>query len=182
MGRRIDNSDRGALISVESVRRIAKAIAKVENGDRRIPAPPIRTAYEDETGVKIGRTAAAWPKGEVAELELIYQGDCEVEGGSGSGGNLLEAHNVVFDVASGVRVVVALAENGCWYLVQAESCDTDGSGSGCECPAIGGQDLTTLDNYDASKVQLLGHDMGCLRWFNVTECEEGSGSGEGSGS
>jgi hypothetical protein len=175
VGRRLDNSDRGALISVEAARRIAEVVRKVEGGDRNIPPPAIRTAYDEGDPVRIGKTTSAWAKGETAELDLIYETDCETEGGSGSGGETLTAHNLSHDVASDTKVIVALAGNGCWYLVEAAGCGDDGSGSGCECVSIGGQDLTTLEGYDDTKTQILGHEAGCLKWFDTTECDAGSG-------
>lgn len=166
---RLDGSDRGALVSVDSVRRLARALQKYEQGDRDIPGRKLRTAF-DESGsaVRIGRTVAEWTKGTTQEIELIYETSCDSEG---SGGDTLEAHNKSYDIAAGVVVIVAEAVNGCWYLVEAEACPDDGSGSGdCGCVAIGGQDLTQLPGYDQSKTQVLSHQSGCLKWLDTTEC------------
>lgn len=170
---RIDGSQRGALVSIESARRIARAVQAYEQGKRDDVAPRLKRAF-DEGGdpVKIGRTTEKWQKGSTTSLELIYEDDCEDDGSSGSsGGDLLEAHNLSFDVNEDVRCVVALAGNGCWYLVAAESCPDDGSGSDCGCPAIGGQDLTTIEDYDPGKSQVLTHDNECLKWRRIVREE-----------
>lgn len=172
MTKRADGSDRGVLATVEAWRRVARVLNHVDNAKRGVPAPPIRTAYDeggDADAIRIGRTVAAWPKDTTAELDLIYAGSCEDEG-SGSGGLTIEAINISYDVAEDVRCLVARASNGCWYLVSAES---PGSGSGCQPPAIGGEDLTTIPGYDGTKTQILGHESGCLAWIDTTECEGG---------
>lgn len=36
---------------------------------------------------------------------------------------------------------------------------------------VGGVDFATLPNYNATAIQLLGHDSGsCLKWFDITQC------------
>jgi hypothetical protein len=172
---RLDGSQRGVLITEESARRIARAVQRIANVKRDQPGRKFRVGYDDDGGqVQIGKTTEKWAKGTTTELELILENSCD-EGseGSGSGGNTLEAHNLAYDVGEGVRCIVAEATNGCWYLVEAESCPDDGSGSGdCDCVAIGGQDLTELPGYDAAKTQILAHEEGCLKWLDTTECED----------
>jgi hypothetical protein len=164
---------RGVLITEESARRIARAVQKINNAKRDSPGIKFRVGYDDGSGqVQIGKTTEKWAKGTTTELELIMENSCDEEG-SGSGGNTLEAHNLAYDVAEGSRCIVAEATNGCWYLVEAEACPDDGSGSGdCECVAIGGQDLTELPGYDETKTQILAHEEGCLKWLDTTECED----------
>lgn len=170
---RIDGSDRGALVSVDSLRRLARALQRHEQGNRDIPGVKLRTAFDDGSSpVRLGRTTAAWSKGTTQEIELIYKNSPDAEG---SGGDTLEAHNQTMDVAEDRIVIVAEATNGAWYLVEAESGCAEGSGSGeCECVEIGGHDLTTLPDYDDTKTQVLGHEFGCLKWIDTTECEAGS--------
>jgi hypothetical protein len=163
---------RGVLITEDAARRIARAVQRINNANRDSPGVKLRTAFDDGNQVQIGKTTEKWAKGTSTELELILEDSCDEEG-SGSGGQTLEAYNLSYDVGEGVRCIVAEATNGCWYLVEAESCDDEGLG-GCECPAIGGQDLTQLPGYDASKTQILAHEEGCLKWLDTTECEEGS--------
>lgn len=167
---RIDGSQRGALVSIESARRIARAVQAYEQGKRDDVAPKLKRAF-DEGGdpVKIGKTTEKWDKGTTTDLEIYYEDDCDDPGSSGS--ETLEVYNFAYDVNEGVRCIVALATNGCWYLVSAESCPSLESALP-NCPAIGGQDLTTVGDYDATKVQMLGHDLGSLKWFDVYTCAE----------
>jgi hypothetical protein len=164
---------RGVLITEDAARRIARAVQRINNANRDSPGVKLRTAYDDGGGqVQIGRTTEKWDKDTSTELELILEDSCDEEG-SGSGGQTLEAYNLAYDVGEGVRCIVAEATNGCWYLVEAEACPDDGSGSGdCDCVAIGGQDLTELPGYDDTKTQILAHEQGCLRWLDTTECED----------
>ena len=163
MPRRMDNSDRGVLITGEAARRLQKVINQTSDNARDIKAPKLRTALDDGQGIQIGRTVGAWAKGTTQELQIIYENDCEEEGEP----TTLEAWNLSFPVADGVRVKIAQAVNGCWYLVQAESCEA----SEC-CPSIGGQDLKQVNFYDGTKTQILGHINGCLKWFDVYTCPE----------
>jgi hypothetical protein len=167
---RIDGSQRGALVSIESARRIARAVQAYEQGKRDDVAPRLKRAFDDHEPVKIARTTDKWEKGTTALLEVLFEDDCEEQFGSGA--ETLEVHNWSYDVNEFVRCVIALAGNGCWYLVEAESCIDDGSG--CGCPAIGGQDLTTVEGFNVLFTQVLTHEQGCLKWLDVTECEEGS--------
>jgi hypothetical protein len=170
VGRRLDNSDRGALISVESARRIAEVVRKVEGGNRDIPPLPLRTAYDDGGEVRLCKTTEKWAKDTVSELEVWEAGTATAPEES-SPAETITASNVFYDVDSGVFVVIAKAANGRWYLVEAG--DT-ADGSSCKSPAIGGEDLTTVSGYDAAKTQVLGHEDGCLKWIDTTTCPEGS--------
>jgi hypothetical protein len=170
---RIDGSSRGVLITEESARRISRAIQKLEQGNRAVDGRKLRVGYDEGTDVQICKTTEEWAKGTTAELEIIYADDCDNEG---SDGEKVEAHNISYDVAAGAKVVIALATNGCWYMVEAsDDCEEDSEGSGeCGCTSLGGEDLKQLTGYDASKTQVLAHENGCLKWIDTTECEEGS--------
>jgi len=168
--------ERRVKFSEEGARRIIAATRAYERGNRDQPPVKFRTVGDDASPLTVCRTAGQWLKGETKELDVIFEDSCDDEGsGSGSGGGrTLEAHNPLFDVAGGAVVLVGQAENGCWYLVQAESSDggTTGEPQG---PGIGGQTLTTIQGYGVVYPQVLGHDVnGNLVWFNTTECDEGS--------
>ena len=166
--------ERRVKFSEEGARRIIAATRAYERGNRDQSPVKFRTVGDDGTPIKIGKTVAQWIKGETQEVELVFSESCDEEG-SGSGGASLLAHNLSFDVNGGRIVKLALAENGCWYLLQAESCTGGGDGSGgCHCPGIGGEDLTMLPDYDPGETQVLGHENGCLKWITTTSCEEGS--------
>ena len=73
-------------------------------------------------------------------------------------------------------VEIARAADGKWYLVEAGSPDDEGS---CR-KTIGGEDITKWPGWDGTTQQILGHDEnGCLKWFDIAECEEGSTGGGG---
>jgi len=168
---RIDGSSRGVLITEESARRISRAIQKLEQGNRAVYGRKLRVGYDEGGGgeVQICKTTEEWAKGTTAELDIIYAADCDNEG---SEGEKVEAHNISYDVAAGARVVIALATNGCWYMVEASNDRDEGSeGSGdCDSISIAGQDLTNLTGYDASKTQVLAHANGCLKWIDTVDC------------
>ena len=174
---RVDNSQRGVLISVESARRIAKAVQAYEQGRRRIRAPRMRTAFDDGDPLRLCRVPTAWPRGESLELEPIYETSCSDEGSessAGSGG--LVVQNEIFDIAADSIALVMRAKNGCWYVVAAGCGEVTagGSGSGDCCMTIGGQDLTTISNYQSDELQVLMHENGCLFWATTTDCGSGS--------
>lgn len=173
---RIDNSQRGVLISVESARRIAKAVQAYEQGRRRIRAPRMRTAFDDGDPLRLCRVPEDWPRGESLELEPIYETSCFDEGSGSSGSGGLVVENEIFDIAADSIALVMRAKNGCWYVVAAGCGDdlSDGSGSGGCCTAIGGQDLTKVDGYDSAETQVLAHQNGCLVWLTTTDCGSGS--------
>jgi hypothetical protein len=174
---RIDGSSRGVLITEESARRIARAIQKLEQGNRSVDGRKLRVGYDEGENVRIALTLENWDVNTVAEIDRIKVNHCDL-GAEGSGGNdTMEAINELFPVRQGTKVVVALAENGCWYLIAAgqECRGGDGFGDRC-CVSIGGQDLTKIENFDPdASGQILGHREGCLYWYDTDECE-GSGS------
>lgn len=176
MGRRLDNSDRGALVSIESARRIAEVVRKVEGGDRNIPPLPLRTAYDDGDPVRIGKVSEDWAVGTCATVTiwegLASLGVCEPTQSSPAV-EIENVRNLSHDVQAQSWVAIAKAADGSWYLVEAGSPDDSGS---CR-QTIGGEDLTTIPGWDGSAVQLLGHDAsGCLKWFDTEACDSGSGS------
>lgn len=123
---RIDNSQRGVLISVESARRIAKAVQAYEQGRQRIRAPRMRTVAGDDNPLRIGKTRDAWSKGTTATIDLYESGDPPDETLSGE---LAGCVNKFADIGADKWVAVQLAANGSFYLVSAECGDDSGSGS-----------------------------------------------------
>lgn len=118
--------------------------------------------------VRLGKTTAAWLRNTSQEIEIWDKGEPLAEEVSDPL-KTVTAHNKVYDVASGVWVLVAKASSGEWYLVEAAT--PDYSESGCRATNVSGHDLTTISGYNEGAVQLLGHDNGCLKWFDVCECE-----------
>jgi hypothetical protein len=174
MGRRLDNSDRGVLITVESARRIQDVVRKIEGGNRNTSAPALRTAFDEgEESVRLCKTTAKWGKGTEATLD-VWEGGDPTEPAASDPAETVDAVNLFHDVDSGVYVLVARAMNGRWYLAEAGDPEDESS---CKKPTLAGEDLTTLAGYDATKTQLLGHEGGCLKWIDTTECQTSPGGG-----
>lgn len=183
----IPDNNRGVMITADAARRIGRAVQAFEHGRRpAIKAKPLRTAADDGTEpVRIARVPSQWAKDTELEVDLIYESDCDDEdggsagGSGGSGGGTLMAWNRLFDIPAEALVYLGMALNGCWQVLAVSAdCSTgsdgSGSGSGCDCATLGGQDLTTITGYDETTTQLLGHEYGCLRWFDTTDCGSGS--------
>lgn len=160
----------------DGVRRIVATVRAHERGNRDMPPIKFRDVGDDgsEYAIRLASVDEAWQRGVVREVDLIFEADCEDEG-SGEP-ETREVHNKLFDIPANSIAEIALAKNGCWYVVGVGCRGEEGSGSGCDCLAIGGEDLATLPGYDATKVQILGHETGCLKWFDTDECGSGSGS------
>jgi hypothetical protein len=182
---RVDGTNRGVLITEESARRIGRAVQKLEQGNRNVPGRKMRTAFDEGGGeILIAKTTEEWAKDTTAQVEIIFPSNCNEEG---SGGQTVEAHNLWYDVAAGVKVAIAQAANGCWYMVEASNDRDDGSDSSgddgsdssgddgeCGVMSLGGQNLKTLDGYSPDKTQVIGHREGCLQWIDTTECADTS--------
>jgi hypothetical protein len=166
MPRRYDKSDKGVLITRESIGRLARVINGHNASRRDVHAPKLPTAFDDGGGgqLRVAKTSSAWTKGTTQELQLVYEDDCETQG---NGEETQLAYNLAFNVGSGVLVWIAEAANGCWYMVGAASCPPNAP---CECVSIGGQDLTTVGNYSSGATQILAHQGGCLVWLDTDAC------------
>lgn len=179
MGRRLDNSDRGVMITAESVRRIAKVIQKIENGDRAIPPQRLRTAEDEGEGgggdpIRIGKTPCDWAVGQCVTITLWEAAGEGCTPTQTSPPETIEnVRNLSHDVAMDSWVAIGRAADGNWYLVEAGSPEAESPSPGSPCrKTIGGEDVTKWTGWDGTKVQLLGHDAdGCLQWFDVNACE-----------
>jgi hypothetical protein len=174
MARRLDGSDKGVLITRESARRIQRVVQMIEGGSRDIAPPPLRTAYDDGDQLRVGKIVGDWAIGACYTIALYEEPPvigCN-PAVSAPSEFIEDVVNVSKDVADGSWVVIGKAADGRWYLLEA------GKEPWASCRAtIGGEDITKWPGWNASTVQLLGHDEnGCLKWFDSTECDEGSGS------
>lgn len=122
-----------------------------------------------DASVILAKTTSAWSKGSTAEVQLVYLDDCE---SASPGEETIEAINLLYPVSAKSRVVISQAANGCSYLIAAESCGEPSSSMACCSPAVGGEDLSMLPGYDATKRQFLIHDSGCLTWLDALECPQ----------
>jgi len=181
---------RKAVFNQEAAERIVRATLAYERGNRDQSPIRFRTGGDgdgDGETFRIARTTGQSSKGLATWVEYIYRSSCLDEGSSSgsaeAGVTGEQAWNLLYEIASGVDVIIGRSENGCWYIVGPASCPASdpGYGSGaCDCTSIGGQSLRSLEGFDDTKVQILGHEYGCLKWFDTTDCEQGSGSGSGS--
>jgi len=162
------------VLSQDAARRTARAVLAYEHSGGTGAAG--WHAYRGDDGgdpVRIGLTTVDWAKDTTADITLIYEKDADTEN---PGPDKLEGvYNRCYDVGENTLVIVAKAKNGKWYLVDSAGRD-DGSDT-CKSVAIGGQDLTTVNGYDSTKTQLLGHEAGCLKWFDTTDCGSTTGGG-----
>lgn len=152
-----------------------------EQGRVNIRAKPLRTAT-DEGGepIRIGLTCEPWPRYTTQHVVLLYEDDCDAAGsgacgsgsGAGSGEDTLEAYNRLFAIPENSIVYLALAKNGCWQVIAAGCYQegVEGSSGECTCLGIGGEDLTGIAGYNPAAAQILGHENGCLKWFDTTTC------------
>lgn len=138
----------------------------------------VRVLWEDmdwalvaigNSSVTLAKTTSTWPKDSTAEVQLVYLDDCE---SASPGEETIEAINLLYPVSAKSRVVISQAANGCSYLIAAESCGEPSSSMACCSPAVGGEDLSMLPGYDATKRQFLIHDSGCLTWLDALECPQ----------
>ena len=162
---RANKEDRAVVPTADAMRRIGRAVAAYERGDRSIQGYPLRTASEDPDPVRLCKTSAAWTKGATATLDVWESGTPPSETQT-TGETIEDAVNKIKDVKGNSFVIVAKAANGSWYLVEAGEPDEDDT---CKT-TIGGEDLTTLSGYDASKTQVLSHANGCMQWLDAEDC------------
>ena len=148
--------------------RIAKVVRTVEGvGSTGVgPYHPYRGG-DDGDPVRLGKTTAAWTKGTLATITLYEDGTPPSETTATPATTLEKCVNKVADVENDRWVIVAKGMTGSWYLVEYERRGADGS---CRSPNVGGDDLTKLSGYNATKTQILGHVNGCLQWIDTTAC------------
>ncbi len=157
------------MLTADAARRIGRAVAKIERGNREIEPPRMRTAGDDGGDpVRLCKTSSDWAKGTKATID-VWEGGTPPSETQTTGETIADVVNKICDVKSGSFVIVAKAANGSWYLAEAGNPDS----SGCRAPTIAGEDLTKLSGYSASKTQVLGHESGCLKWIDAEDCPAG---------
>ncbi len=136
----------------------------------------------DAKETRVGKVAGDWSIGTCASVQ-VWESigsdyPCLPSAGVGPQGieeSISNVANLSFNVRAGSWVVISRSGNGNWYLVDA------GLEGYCR-QTIGGEDITKWPGWNATKVQLLGHDAsGCLKWFDVADECEPSTSGQGGG-
>lgn len=153
----------------DGARRIVAATRAYERGSRDQPPIRFRQPGGDEGGaIRVGKVADAWARGTCASVAVWEGGDGCTPTETDPPTTIDDVSNMSVSVPAGSWVLIALAANGRWYLIDA--------GQDGECrQTIGGEDITTWPGWDGAKEQLLGHGVdGCLMWFDTTTCDSGS--------
>lgn len=117
-----NKSDRGGLVSRESMRRIGRVVQHYEHGERNRGGLPLPRAWGADGGdpIRIGKTTATWDKGTLATIELYEEGTPPSEGKKTPAETIEECVNKFATVQANKWVAVAKAGNGSWYLIAAE--------------------------------------------------------------
>ena len=117
---RANKGDRAVVPTADAMRRIGRAVAAYERGDRSIQGYPLRTASDDGGDpVRLCKTSAAWAKGTLATLNVWESGTPPSETQT-TGETIEDVVNKFAAVASGKFCMIAKAGNGSWYLIAAE--------------------------------------------------------------
>jgi hypothetical protein len=112
---------RRITFSEEAAGRIARATLSVERGNRDMSPIKFRTGGGDGGGsIRIGKTAAAWDKGTIANISVWEAGTPPSETQNSPAVTLEGCVNKFADVATGKWVALAQAGNDRWYLIAAE--------------------------------------------------------------
>lgn len=119
MARLKNRENRPVMLSADTARRVARAVATIERGDRDVAPRRFRTASDEGDPVRLCKTSAAWAKGATATLNVWESGTPPSETQT-TGETIADAVNKLHYVASGVFVIVAKSNNGRWYLVASE--------------------------------------------------------------
>lgn len=121
---RLDGSDRGALISRESVRRIASAINQGDNRGRGHGPPPFRTSFDDGAILRLGKCSTDWDKGTLADVTIYDRGTPPNEETATTPEIVSDVVNKFADIQANAWVIIALLDHGEWYVISAE-CGVD---------------------------------------------------------
>lgn len=105
----------------DGARRVIAATKAYEGGNRNMPPVKFRQVGADDGGepVRLGKTIAAWNKGELAAISIWSNGTPPNETQT-FGDTLYDCVNKFANVAAGKWVIVARCENGSYYLIAAE--------------------------------------------------------------
>jgi hypothetical protein len=159
------SGDGRVTFTKSSAERIADVVRKVEAGDRdgdpfgnspRLSSAPYR--------LKLGTFTGAWATGtyKTVTLKDSTQTVSVYNWCNPAGGNTSTAQYVIFGKVHGTASVVEIPTTA-----------TSSTAISTTCMSIGSFNFATLPNYDASQIQILGHDLGpsvCLRWYSIATC------------
>jgi hypothetical protein len=104
--------------SEDGARRVIAATKVHEAGNRDMPGIRFRDVGDDDP-VRLGKTSAAWAKGQPANIAIWESGTPGNETQT-SGVTLNGCINKFANVAAGKWVMMARCQNGAYYLIAAE--------------------------------------------------------------
>lgn len=111
------------------------------------------------------KSAAQWSVGSAQSVDRYDDGPLA----DATGGQIEAVNNLFYPIAEDSWVAIWNAPDGKWYVIAAGKTDAS-----CHPAVIAGHDLEQVPGYDSSKTQVLGHESGCLKWIDTTECAEAS--------
>lgn len=117
-----NKGQRPKTLTGRTVKRIARAVNAFERGDRNVPGRRFRRGVAASGGetVRLGKTTAAWNKGDLATIDLYPAGTPGSEATGDPAETLEDCVNKFSNVPADKWVIVALADNDAWYLIAAE--------------------------------------------------------------
>jgi hypothetical protein len=151
--------------SLNDAKRIGKAVRLIERDEpRQSLGGPNDAAISRGVRLLIAKheSTAGWAK-ETTAVVTVYNGDPIASAIT------VVAHNQFVTFPTNTACTqhwVALGHNGWgWQAVSREracshTCSMDWAGV----------DFSGLPNYAQTATQVLGHEAGCIKWFNVTTC------------
>lgn len=151
--------------NLEDAKRIGRAVRLVERAE-----PRQDLAGEPNGAVSRGvrlliakhESTAGWAK-ETTAVVTVYNGDPIASAVT------VVARNQFLSFSTTTACTqrwVALGHNGWgWYAVaQSQACTATCS------MEVSGVDFSTVQGYQSTATQILGHEAGCIKWFDTTDC------------
>ncbi len=151
--------------SLNDAKRIGKAVRLIERDEpRQSLGGPNDAAISRGVRLLIAKheSTAGWAK-ETTAVVTVFNGDPIASAVT------VVAHNQFLTFSTTTACTqrwVALGHNGWgWYAVAQEKECT----STCSME-ISGVDFSTVQGYQSTATQILGHVEGCIKWFDITTC------------
>lgn len=156
--------------SLTDAKRIGRAVRLVERDEPRQDLSGEKDATVSR-GVRLllakHEGTAGWPK-ETTATVTVYNGDPLESAITVAATNQFVTFPTSDDCT---HHWVALGNNGWgWYAVSRERACPD------DCTMDwAGVDFAAIPQFDDTKTQLLGHELGCLKWIDTIECITAAG-------
>lgn len=159
-----------------TIQRVDAIAPRTSGAAQEVRLQMLQQPMDGGSRLRVGKVSAAnleggeslttrWPVGTCRNVTIWERTGTNCVPTASSPTETIEAvANLSHDVAANSWVVIGQGTDGKWYLVDS------GIEGSCR-QTIGGEDITRWPGWNATKVQLLGHDAsGCLKWFDGEEC------------